>query len=297
MEAAAKVRAARATARARRDAEEELGRRQQQQRRGKSGRGKPRRGGRGGGRGEGAREDAKGEKGGRSGGLGGGLESAATAEGILELRWPVHADADDDVGRGRGEGEGGGKGGGGSSGGDGERQPSGAAMLSLKTYVKQRQAGSAAAKSGGEEKVAEELRRTALLGPVLNDGERGAYLGVTVLLRMAGLPLVLPFRGLLAACGFIGGLAARTAAAAAAAAGLAPSSAVRVALEGYRDRGLPGVSPHLDYRRYPTLRSVVVRWDKFLDGDGKFLLVMWDAPVALRDFFFPPRDEEHERPE
>lgn len=26
-------------------------------------------------------------------------------------------------------------------------------------------------------------------------------------------------------------------------------------------------------------------------------MVMWDAPVALRDLFFPARDEEHERPE
>lgn len=49
--------------------------------------------------------------------------------------------------------------------------------------------------------------------------------------------------------------------------------------------------------RYPTLRSVVLRWDEFLDGNGKFLMVMWDAPVALWDFFLPPRDDDHERPE
>lgn len=54
-------------------------------------------------------------------------------------------------------------------------------MLSLKTYVKQRQAGGGgvASEGGGEaqteEKKAEELRKTALLGPVLNDGERCAW--------------------------------------------------------------------------------------------------------------------------
>lgn len=79
--------------------------------------------------------------------------------------------------------------------------------------------------------------------------ERGVYLGLTVLLRMAGLPLLSPLRGFLAVCGFARDLAARTAAVAAESAGLAPSSAVRVVLEGYRDRGLPGISPHLDYRR------------------------------------------------
>lgn len=51
-----------------------------------------------------------------------------------------------------------------------------AAMLSLRSYVKQRQEGSAGSKGGwqseSEEKKAEELRKTALLGPVLNDGER-----------------------------------------------------------------------------------------------------------------------------
>lgn len=49
--------------------------------------------------------------------------------------------------------------------------------------------------------------------------------------------------------------------------------------------------------RYPSIRSMVVRWDEFLDGDGRFLLVMWDAPLALWDLFFPARDEDHERPE
>lgn len=42
---------------------------------------------------------------------------------------------------------------------------------------------------------------------------------------------------------------------------------------------------------------MVLRWDEFLDGNGKFLMVMWDAPIALWDFFLPPRDDEHERPE
>lgn len=41
----------------------------------------------------------------------------------------------------------------------------------------------------------------------------------------------------------------------------------------------------------------MLRWDEFLDGNGKFLLVMWDAPIALWDFVFPELDEEHERPE
>ncbi len=254
--------------------------------------------------------------------------------------------------------------------------------------------------------------------PAPNDERRGAYLGLTILLRMAGLPLLSPLRGLVAVCGFARDQAARAAAALAShylSATLPPSPpsprlarAVVGALEGYRDRGLPGISPRLDYRRcgvcmrwmsvclrergrerereraatavspwadsdrsdgsiarrnngsldsrtnprvaegggrcapswfawrrlfsslgnvspslrnnmcvprdvtrhaaasqlthgwcfrYPTLRSVVLWWDDFLDGNGKFLMVMWDAPVALRDFFFPARDEEHERPE
>ncbi len=181
------VRAARAAARARRDAEEEE---EQQRRRGKKGRNKKRRGAADGGGG--------GNK--SSGGRGsdGGLEDATTAEDILELRWPVHAGSGDDVGgrsggggggrsKGSGDddsreglsGKGGGGGGGGGERGGGERTAAEATMLSLKTYVKQRQAGSVSTK--GEEKKAEELRKTALLGPVLNDGERCASPGLACL--------------------------------------------------------------------------------------------------------------------
>ncbi|CAN0396421.1 unnamed protein product, partial [Ectocarpus sp. 12 AP-2014] len=304
-EAAAKVRTARAAARARRDADE--GQEQQNKNKSKkrnSSRGDRDRGGSGG---EGGRKRNRGTG-------GGGLEEgASTAEDILGLEWVVDMTADDDDGtfRDRGTGgnrePGGGSGSGTVSGGGGrdrEEEDAQTTALSLKTYVKRRQAGSAAAngdqgQAKAGEKRAEELRKTALLGPVLNDGERGVYLGLTILLRLAGLPLLSPLRGLVAALGFLRDRAARAAAGLAASEtwGLAPASTMRVALEGYRDRGLPGISPHLDYRRYPTLRSVVLRWGEFLHGKGKFLLVMWDAPVALWDFCFPYRDDEHERPE
>ncbi|CAM9201641.1 unnamed protein product [Ectocarpus sp. 6 AP-2014] len=304
-EAATKVRAARAAARARRDADE--GQEQKNKNKNKkrnSSRGDRDRGGSGG---EGGRE--------RNRGSGGGAleQGASTVEDILGLEWVVDVSADDDDGafRDRGTGEnrepGGGSGSGTVNGGGGrdrEEEDAQTTALSLKTYVKQRQAGSAAANGGqgqakAGEKRAEELRKTALLGPVLNDGERGVYLGLTILLRLAGLPLLSPLRGLAAAFGFLRDRAARAAAGLAASEswGLAPASTVRVALEGYRDRGLPGISPHLDYRRYPTLRSVVLHWDEFLHGNGKFLLVMWDAPVALWNFCFPYRDDKHERPE
>ncbi|CAM9737005.1 unnamed protein product, partial [Scytosiphon promiscuus] len=178
----------------------------------------------------------------------------ATAEDVLELQWSVDAGAGGDVGQRRSE----------------------ATMLSLKTY-----------------KVAEELRKTALLGPVLNDGERGVYLGLTVLLRMAGLPLLSPLRGLLAACGrFLRqscGLAR-----------VGRGGSMRSVCDNNTDRNMLPLPLHHSDRReeqYPTLRSVVIRWDEFLEGDGRFLLVMWDAPVALWSFFFPARDDEHERPE
>lgn len=45
------------------------------------------------------------------------------------------------------------------------------------------------------------------------------------------------------------------------------------------------------------LRACVLRWDEFLHDRGKFLLVMWDSPVALWHLFFPDRDNDHERPE
>lgn len=76
---------------------------------------------------------------------------------------------------------------------------------------------------------------------------RGMYLGLTVLLRAVGLPLLSPLRGLLEAFLFLGDWAAGTTAWLAGKLG-APIP-VRVALEGYRDRGLEGISPHLDYRR------------------------------------------------
>ncbi|CAM9640630.1 unnamed protein product [Choristocarpus tenellus] len=64
------------------------------------------------------------------------------------------------------------------------------------------------------------------------------------------------------------------------------------------NEGLAGVSHHLDYRsRYPTLRSVVLHWDSFLDNSGKFLRIMWDAPVALWEFFSPELDSTYKRPE
>ncbi|CAN0417323.1 unnamed protein product, partial [Ectocarpus sp. 8 AP-2014] len=258
-EAAAKVRAARAAARARRDADE--GQEQQNKNKNKnkkrnSSRGDRDRGGSGG---EGGRERNRGSG-------GGGLEEgASTVEDILGLEWVVDVSADDDDGAFRDRGTwgnrepGGGSGSGTVNGGGGrdrEEEDAQTTALSLKTYVKQRQAGSAAANGGqdqakAEEKKAEELRKTALLGPVLNDGERGVYLGLTILLRLAGLPLLSPLRGLAAAFGFLRDRAARAAAGLAASEswGLAPASTVRVALEGYRDRGLPGISPHLDYRR------------------------------------------------
>lgn len=64
---------------------------------------------------------------------------------------------------------------------------------------------------------------------------------------MAGLPTLTPLRGFLAACDFARSQAAEFVVAAAATCGL--PSPVQATLEGYRDRGLPGVSPHLDYRR------------------------------------------------
>eukprot|EP00903_Cladosiphon_okamuranus_P009097 g8695.t1 len=323
-EAAARVRAARAAARAQLDAKEEE---EQQRGRGKAGRNKKRRGKDG----AGPRETRKSVR--SSPGGGGGVGGATTADDILELQWPVdvvgadnnvnRSSNDDSKGRGAaGEGGGPGVAGGGSEEGTSSNRggraggAGGVHALSLKTYVKQRQAGGGGGGGGAaltEEKKAEELRKTALLGPVLNDGERGVYLGLTILLRMAGLPLLAPLRGLMVLCAAARDQAARLAASLAAdylslssSAGTqsSPSShaswmarVVVGALERYRDRGLPGISPHLDYRRYPTLRSVVLRWDEFLDGKGKFLMVMWDAPVALWDFFLPPRDDEHERPE
>lgn len=95
---------------------------------------------------------------------------------------------------------------------------------------------------------------------------RGAYLGLTILLRMAGLPLLGPLRGLVVLCAAARDQLARVAASVAAyyltsaAPPASPSSfsswmarVVVGALEGYRDRGLPGISPHLDYRRYYTV--------------------------------------------
>ncbi|CAN0419763.1 unnamed protein product, partial [Ectocarpus sp. 8 AP-2014] len=254
-EAAAKVRAARAAARARRDAD---GGQEQQNKNKNKKRNSSRVDRDRGGSGEGRRRN-------RGSGDGGLEEGASTVEDILGLEWVVDVSADDDDGAFRDRGTwgnrepGGGSGSGTVSGGGGrdrEEEDAQTTALSLKTYVKQRQAGSAAANGGqgqakAGEKRAEELRKTALLGPVLNDGERGVYLGLTILLRLAGLPLLSPLRGLAAAFGFLRDRAARAAAGLAASEswGLAPASTVRVALEGYRDRGLPGISPHLDYRR------------------------------------------------
>lgn len=105
----------------------------------------------------------------------------ATAEEILDLRWPLAGNAFDvevssngdekredapreeteGVKDERGEGKA-------SRAEESEKQ-----TLSLRSYVKQRQGGKV--EEGGaiaEEKKAEELRKTAVLGPVLNDGER-----------------------------------------------------------------------------------------------------------------------------
>lgn len=83
---------------------------------------------------------------------------------------------------------------------------------------------------------------------------------------MAGLPLLAPLRGLVVLCAAARDQLARVAASVAAyyltsaAPPASPSSfsswmarVVVGALEGYRDRGLPGISPHLDYRRYYTV--------------------------------------------
>lgn len=115
-------------------------------------------------------------------------EGASTVEDILGLEWVVDMTADDDDGAFRERGTGGnrepGCGSGSGTGNDGggqdrEEEDAQTTALSLKMYVKQRQAGSAAANGGqgqakAGEKRAEELRKTALLGPVLNDGERCA---------------------------------------------------------------------------------------------------------------------------
>eukprot|EP00904_Undaria_pinnatifida_P001405 jgi/Undpi1/11265/HiC_scaffold_30.g13563.m1 len=301
-EAAEKVRAARAVARARRDTEEaeildkaKKAKRNRNRNKNKNTDKKMRD------RKAGAHKVAGSGSGGSSSGSG---SDTRTAQDILNLHWPLEiaagtalaSSSDEDAKReeeggereeeeGRRGGEGGGKG--------------AEVGLSLREYVARRQQGSAAAKGGdvkqAEEKKAEELRKTAVLGPVLNDGERGVYLGLTVLLRMVGLPLLSPFRGLLVACEFARRQLSKAMAALAVKFGL--PSPVQASLEGYRDRGLPGISPYLDYRRYPTLRSLVLHWDQFLDGNGKFLVVMWDAPIALWDFLFPELDVEHERPE
>lgn len=124
---------------------------------------------------------------------------SATTETILDLRWPVDAtltsaaadptvpatpsengsENDDDVGNGHEETklEEGTK----DEGVEGSGESAGGAMLSLRTYVSRRQAGSAATTGDAaqaEEKKAQELRKTALLGPVLNDGERCARVRV-----------------------------------------------------------------------------------------------------------------------
>ena len=64
---------------------------------------------------------------------------------------------------------------------------------------------------------------------------------------MVGLPLLSPFRGLLVACEFARRQLSKAMAALAVKFGL--PSPVQASLEGYRDRGLPGISPYLDYRR------------------------------------------------
>ena len=181
------VRAARAAARAQLDAEEEE---ERHRGRGKAGRNKKRPGREG--AGGGSRESRNNRRSGSDGaGAGaGGLEGATTADDVLELRWPVDVGAaasaadngspDDDSREHGGAGE---EGRGTNQEGKGGETKS-VPMLSLKTYVKQRQAGGGgvASKGGGgagvalqtEEKKAEELRKTALLGPVLNDGDRCA---------------------------------------------------------------------------------------------------------------------------
>ena len=115
-----------------------------------------------------------------------------TAQDILNLHWPLEiaagtapaSSSDEDArreeeGGGREEEEGrrGGKGGGKEA----------EVGLSLREYVARRQQGSATAKGGdvkqAEEKKAEELRKTAVLGPVLNDGERWACVRVRICAR------------------------------------------------------------------------------------------------------------------
>lgn len=106
----------------------------------------------------------------------------ATAEEILDLRWPLAGNAFD-VGVSSGGGEkredAPGEETEGVKADRGEGKASRAEeseklSLSLRSYVKQRQGGRAEEEGGliAEEKKAEELRKTAVLGPVLNDGER-----------------------------------------------------------------------------------------------------------------------------
>lgn len=147
----------RAAARARKDAEDER-KAEKKSKRGRKGK-------------------AAGKKKGDSASAGGNLGD--TAEDILDLRWPLLSDAHPtssssfSSSRGDSARKGGrvepGKGeSSGSTGGDAEMG------VSLRTYVKQRQQGSVT-KGGSEiaeEKKAEELRKTALFGPVLNDGQK-----------------------------------------------------------------------------------------------------------------------------
>lgn len=100
-----------------------------------------------------------------------------TVEQILDLRWPVvdGGDATDSGSVPGGDGRAGSNEGDGEegNGGDTRKGAGEGGTLSLRSYVRQRQKGSAAKVAAQtEEAKAEELRKTALLGPVLNDGKR-----------------------------------------------------------------------------------------------------------------------------
>lgn len=109
--------------------------------------------------------------------------------------------------------------------------------------------------------------------------ERGVFLGLTLLLRVIGLPTLGVLRGLLATLDVLRQSAAAAAADAADRFGL--PEVVQSALEGYRDQGLPGISRHLDYRRcVDVCRCVNLSVFVFVDVVGALLAVYWTLDSA-----------------
>ena len=154
----AQVRVMRAAAMARLDEEKE----EEKEKRGKKER-------KGGGRKEADR--SKSHPGGRRGDDGGRDKQPDTAEDILDLRWPLANAVGEGEAASSGDQEKEERRPGGESGGDRVDGMEDGATLSLRSYVKRRQQGGGREPTT-EEKKREELRKTALLGPVLNDGAR-----------------------------------------------------------------------------------------------------------------------------